>query len=169
MKKIFMIIAIIIAPGQFTVTNAIHETTPGESFVPFPGPYAEAVHRYVTIEDPYQKWDLWPGKGKLFKARPPLDHITTYVNDNALYSVKAGKRMANGSMIVTENYTEGEKLSAIFIMYKISGYNPSAGDWYWAQYDVNGKAIVEGKAEACIECHTKMKDNDYIFTDKFVK
>ncbi|RJQ46763.1 MAG: hypothetical protein C4538_06220 [Nitrospiraceae bacterium] len=168
MKNLFLgvLVAICVSVGA---AYAIHQTSPAETYAPLPGIQAEAVYRYITIEDPYTNWDLWPGKGKMFKARPPLDHITTYVNDNALNSIKVERKMANGSIIVTENYTDGKKLSALFVMYKIRGYNPPAGDWYWLQYDTNGKAVVAGKVEACIECHAKMKENDYIFTDKFVK
>ncbi|RJQ50586.1 MAG: hypothetical protein C4526_11575 [Nitrospiraceae bacterium] len=168
MKKLLSALSVLIFVTA-TVAYAIHQVTPAETYVPFPGPHAEAVFKYITAEDPYNRWDLWPGKGKLVKGRPPLDIITTYVNDNALYSIKAGKKTANGSIIVTENYAGGKKLSAVFVMYKIRGYNPPAGDWYWAQYDANGKTVTEGKVGDCIGCHAKMKENDYIFTDKFVR
>lgn len=169
MKRILLTIAGVVVLGSLTVTNAVHNTIPAESVVPFPGPYAQSVHKYITIEDPYQKWELWPGKGKFYKARPPLDHVTTYVNDNAFNSVKAGLKMSNGSLIVTENYTAEKKLTAVFVMFKIKGYNPSGGDWFWAQYDSAGMTLAEGKVDACIECHAKVKENDYIFTDKFIK
>jgi len=170
MKRAILIMAAVSLLAGLATSYAVHKTMPAESVVPLPGPYAETVYRYITIEDPYKDWQVWPGKGKKIKGRAPLDYITTYVNDNALYSIKVGRKMANGSLIVTENYTsEGKKLAGLFVMYKIKKYNPAGGDWFWAQYDRQGKKIVSGKAEACIECHTKVKDNDYVFTEDFVK
>jgi len=30
-------------------------------------------------------------------------------------------------------------------MYKVAGYNPGAGDWFWAKYSPQGKADKFGK------------------------
>ena len=49
-------------------------------------------------------------------------------------------------------------------MYKIKGYNPSAGDWFWAKYNPDGTVAAQGRVKACIDCHSAKKDNDYIFT-----
>jgi hypothetical protein len=162
----------VIWTGLFLLMNlaavhAIHKTMPSETFVPLPGPYADAVYKYITVEDPYKQWDLWPGKGKHYRGKHPHGALlTTYINDNARYSLKAGEHMASGSFIVKENYTPEKKLSAVTVMYKIKGYNPDEGDWFWAKYDMNGKALSEGKVKKCIECHSEMKENDYIFTGK---
>ena len=77
--------------------------------------------------------------------------------------------MVNGSIVVTENYDDSGKLTGIFVMYKIKGYNPSSGDWFWAQYAREGKIVTSGRAKGCIRCHSKVKDNDYIFTEHFIK
>ncbi len=169
MKKHIICITALMLLMSSVVSYAIHETMPSETIVPLPGPDSRAVYKYITTEEPYKKWDLWPGKGTLYKGRPPLEFVTTHVNDNALYSIHAGKQMANRSLIVTENYGQDKKLSAIFVMYKIKGYNPSAGDWFWAQYGTDGRAVNSGKVDGCIQCHMKVQSNDYIFTEKFVK
>ncbi len=49
-------------------------------------------------------------------------------------------------------------------MYKVSGYNPAANDWFWAKYTPDGKIEAEGKIEGCINCHGKKRTNDFIFT-----
>ena len=49
-------------------------------------------------------------------------------------------------------------------MRKVEGFNPEAGDWFWAEYAPNGEVRTEGKAEACIGCHGRQAENDYIFT-----
>ncbi len=151
------------------LTQAIHETQPAETLVPLPGPNAEALYRYITVEDSYDNWQVWPGKTRKTKARAPLNRVTTYVNENALYSIHLGKPMVNGSIIVTENYDKAGKLTDIFVMYKIKGYNPDAGDWFWASYSPKGRPLSAGRVKKCIECHSNAKHNDYILTEPFIK
>ncbi len=167
--KIKVSIVILLLFASVSITYAIHKTIPAETTLKVPGADAEAVYNYITALDPYDKWETWPGKKRQYKARPPLQFVTTYVDRNAMFSIRKGHSMIDSSFIVTENYDENKKLTAIFVMYKIKDFNPSAGDWYWAQYDPRGKATVSGNVKACIECHTKEKNNDYIFTEKFVK
>ncbi len=169
MKKIKAIGVLIFLLMSIGTVYAIHLTQPAETQVALPGPRADSLYTYITSEDNYKDWSIWPGKGRKIKGRKPLGIITTYVNENALYSIKAGGKMANGSIVVTENYNESGKLLSLFVMYKIKGYNPSAGDWFWVQYNPEGKTITAGRVEACIKCHEKKKDNDYIFTEDFVK
>ncbi|GAB4389685.1 MAG: hypothetical protein Kow0025_16590 [Thermodesulfovibrionales bacterium] len=146
---------------------AIHETLPAETQVVLPGPDAEALAKYLTRLNPYEGWQLWPGKGKLYEGREPHGSLlTTYVNDRAINSIRAKSGMADGSVIVKENYTPDKKLSAITVMYKISGYNPSGGDYFWAKYGPDWSVQASGKVNACIECHGTRSDNDYIFTGK---
>ncbi len=164
-----IIIAFLTILASFSVAYAIHETIPAETTLKVPGADAAAIYKYITALDPYEKWDLWPGKKRMSKARPPLELVNTFVSENAMYSIRKGQTMIDSSFVVTENYDEKRKFTALFVMYKIKDYNPSAGDWYWAQYGPRGKVVSSGKVQACIDCHTKQKNNDYIFTDTFVK
>lgn len=149
---------------------AIHQIMPRERFSPLPGTDAEAIYKYITQEDPYKNWKLWPGKGKLYKGRHPHGaYLTTYINEAAWLSIEAGKPMVNGSIIVKENYTPKKELAAITVMYKVKGYNPGAGDWFWVKYGADGKILKSGKVEGCIKCHSAKKENDFIFTGEFVK
>jgi hypothetical protein len=64
-----------------------------------------------------------------------------------------------------EDYTPDKNLQGCTVMYKINGYNPEAGDWFWVQYSApNGYVVASGKVEACISCHSTRKDNDYVFS-----
>ena len=169
MRKL-LIIALTVMLSGLSAAYAIHQTIPSETFVALPGPYAEAVYNYITVEDPYKKWKLWPGKGRLYKgAHPHGALLTTYINDNAESSIRLGREMLNGSMIVKENYMETKKLEAITVMYKIQKYSPGTGDWYWIKYDKNWKVEKQGKVEECINCHSEKKSNDYVFTGEFAK
>ncbi|HBR20991.1 MAG TPA: hypothetical protein DD713_00235 [Nitrospiraceae bacterium] len=130
-----------------------------------PGPNAEKLNEYIVRYDPYKSWELWPKKGKLYKGTEPHGALlTTFINSTAHFSIKKKKGMEDGSIIVKENYSADKKFAALSVMYKIKGYNPDGGDWFWAQYDPDGKAIAAGKVKKCIDCHSTKKDNDYIFT-----
>ncbi|RJQ48348.1 MAG: hypothetical protein C4538_03980 [Nitrospiraceae bacterium] len=125
------------------------------------------VRYHITIHKPYREWAKWPGKGELYKGTEPHGALlTTYVNETALGSITKGKGMEDGSIIVKENYDTNKKLTAVTVMYKVKDYNPSGNDWFWAKYDDKFNILDEGKVNACIGCHGKVKDNDYIYTGK---
>lgn len=49
-------------------------------------------------------------------------------------------------------------------MYKKKGFNPAGHDWYWVKYKPDGEVRLEGKVDACINCHVGVAGNDYVFT-----
>jgi hypothetical protein len=82
----------------------------------------------------------------------------------ALTALKEKKPMPDGAIIVKENYGENkEKLMAVTPMYKKKGYNPDAGDWFWAKYGPKGKVMTAGKVEGCINCHRAQEN--WLFTE----
>ncbi len=52
-------------------------------------------------------------------------------------------------------------------MYKVKGYNPKAGDWYWVKYGTDGSVAKAGKPKGCVSCHSGAEDNDYILVHDF--
>lgn len=131
-----------------------------------PAPEGQAVIAYITKDNPYQKWQMWPGKEALYTGQHPHGaFLTTYVTPQAYDAIenKAGQIPAD-ALIVKENYSPEKQLAAVTVMYKKEGYNPEAGDWFWLKYLPDGTIEKEGKAEGCINCHGTRKDNDYIFT-----
>jgi hypothetical protein len=54
---------------------------------------------------------------------------------------------------------------AVTPMYKVKGYNPEAGDWFWGKYGPDGKIMASGKVKGCINCHGVQKAKDWIFTE----
>jgi len=168
MKRIFTTFAAVFFVLGFGLSaNAIHETVPSETQIVLPGPDAEKLNEYIIRNDPYQAWSMWPGKEKLYKGTEPHGALlTTFVNNTASYSINKKKSLADGSIIVKENYTAEKIFVALTVMYKIKGYNPEGGDWFWVKYLPDGKVETSGKVKGCINCHSKQKDNDYIFTGK---
>lgn len=126
----------------------------------------DAVITYITETNPYQQWALWPDKAKFYKGQHPHGALlTTYVSKNALTAIKArAGTLPDGSFVVKENYTANKELAAITVMYKKSGYDPAAGDWFWLKYGPDGKIMKEGKVGGCIGCHASVQSNDWLFT-----
>jgi len=80
----------------------------------------------------------------------------------------SGKNAAEvGTIVVKENIGNDNKLKALTVMYKVEGFNPENGDWFWAKYIPKGKVDKSGKVTGCIGCHTSVEDNDYIFVHEF--
>lgn len=131
-----------------------------------PAANGKAVYDYITKTSPYQQWSLFPGKEKLYVGKHPHGaFLTTYVNGAALKGIE-GKvgTLADGSIIVKENYMPDKTLGAVTVMYRVKGYDPNAGDWFWAKYKEDGSIEKEGKVAGCIGCHTAAIQNDWIFT-----
>jgi hypothetical protein len=73
-------------------------------------------------------------------------------------------RMPYGSILVRENYARDRAtLLSITPMYKVRGYNPGGGDWYWAEYGPDGKVRAGGRVQSCIQCHSASK-KDFLYT-----
>ena len=130
---------------------------------------AAELWAYLADSD-YRSWLLWPGKGERYPGGEPHGStLTTYTNATTASALEAGTAsMPGGSIIVKENYMPSGDLGAITTMYKVEGYNPDAGDWYWVKFLPDGTVDMDGMAQGmvptCIACHTGRADNDYIFT-----
>jgi hypothetical protein len=154
-----VIATIIVMPG-LTRAQLTHHGLKAEDFI-----------EYITVADPYSKWQMWPGTGKLHEGKSPHGHgalVSIYVNRAAYRSIGEKKGMADGSIIVVENYDSGKNLTGLTTMYKVNGYNRGAADWYWMAATPEGKAQRSGKVQPCIDCHTAQAKNDYIWTGEVV-
>jgi len=122
--------------------------------------------RHISKDEPYTKWELWPGTEKMYKGSQPHGaFLTTYVTKGARQAIEGKKgRFANGAIIVKENYKPDKTLAAITVMYKANGYNSEAGDWFWAKFQPDGTIDAEGKVASCIKCHSAKADNDWVYT-----
>ena len=131
-------------------------------------PLAEAgdLWTYITEENRYQEWKAWPGLEGMYEGQSPHGaYLKLYVNDKAYDAIKSKNELPDGAILVKENYGEDkETLMAITPMYKYKGYNPEAGNWFWAKYGDQGKVMASGKVQSCIDCHMKAKDSEWLFS-----
>jgi hypothetical protein len=86
-----------------------------------------------------------------------------------------------GQVIVKRSYADGatreaiignpaENITAITVMFqREDGYDPNAGDWFWAMYTPDGAIAqmegmaVAGRAEGCSGCHATAPGEDFVF------
>ncbi|MBW1711901.1 MAG: cytochrome P460 family protein [Deltaproteobacteria bacterium] len=131
-----------------------------------PPPEGKALWQYISQVDPYKDWSRLPGYDSMVRASSPHSrHIELFINDIGLEAYKADKPLPNGTIIVKVNYgTDKETIASITPMYKVEGYNPEAGDWFWGMYTPEGKVHREGKVFGCLNCHKKAKESNYVFT-----
>jgi len=153
---ILTIVAVLTA-GILTVSIAAEDMPPAD---------AAKLWTYMTDTNSYTEWGFWPGHEGIYPGKSPHGaYLKVYANDIALKAAQEGKPMPNGAIIVKENYGEDkETLMAVTPMYRIEGYNPDGGDWFWAKYGTDGAIETEGKVDGCIKCHSVQKANDWIFT-----
>ena len=137
--------------------------TPRDSHMP--EAEGKAVWNYIMEEEPYTEWDQWPGHDGMHEGQSPHGaYLKLYVNDVAKTAIKEGKEMMpENALIVKENYDKNKKLVALTPMYKVKGYNPDAGNWFWAKYGKDGAIMASGKVGSCIDCHKKAGVH-YLFT-----
>jgi hypothetical protein len=132
-----------------------------------PTPAGKDLSKHVTDQNPYKKWKLWPGKAIISEGTEPHGaFVKVYVNNIAYKSLKKMRGFNNNSIVLQENYTNSKKLSTVTLMYKVKGYNPSGGDWFWAKYDNKLNVVSEGKIPGCLDCHTDATTNDYVFSGR---
>ncbi|MFP4472090.1 MAG: cytochrome P460 family protein [Bacteroidales bacterium] len=131
-----------------------------------PDPKANSLWEYITTMDNYENWQSWPGKAGMYEGQSPHgDYLKLYVNPEAFQALERQHvTMPYRAIIVKENYNEKKRLIAITPMYKVEGYDARAGDWFWAKYGTDGSVMASGKTSGCIDCHSKVKDNDFLFS-----
>lgn len=131
----------------------------------------KAVWQLITKDDPYKKYQSWPGSEGMRNGKAPHGAFYRVFINDALSSALPlqAPLVPAGGMIVKESYNSSKEMTALYVMAKVPGYNPNAGDWYWANYTPDGKVIMEGKVGMCIDCHGAFKDNDSVMFTRLVK
>lgn len=134
---------------------------------------------------PYS-WRYIPGTVAFYEGTEPHGAVLrTFVNPIAMASIEASDGgFAPGSIIVKENHITGHlsdndeqveitaellesfegNLESVTLMAKVTGYNPDAGDWFWAKFQADGSIAAAGAVEGCIACHGQVADQDYVYT-----
>jgi hypothetical protein len=177
--KLFVLLALVFALALYTHSGIMaqgsmpkpqgsaHKSEGSMPKMTQPAAEGEAFWTYITETNPYTKWGNWPGYDKMYPGKSPHGkYLKLYANDLAIKAAKEGSPMPNGAIVIKENYGEDQKtLMAVTPMYKVKGYNPEGGDWFWGKYGADGTIMKAGKVEGCINCHRAMEDKDWLFTE----
>lgn len=126
-----------------------------------PAADATALWNYISKVSPYKQWGQFPDhKGMLASNSPHGAFTQIWASASALSAKKAP--LPAGSIIVKEGMGQDKKVNVLVVMYKVKGFNPEAGDWFWAMYDPDGTAKASGKVAVCISCHSVKAANNYL-------
>jgi hypothetical protein len=135
---------------------------------------------------PYTEWAFEPNvpQGYYVGVEPHGMILRVFVNDTVTEDLggdgTADGAFSEGAIIVKENHMPGAvdisamelqapvddfggNLAALTFMVKIPGYNPQAGDWFWAKMTPDGSIDAAGKPDGCIACHSQAVHQDYVF------
>jgi len=135
-------------------------------FAEMPGPDPDELWKFITKNSPYKEWSFWQDHQGMQPGRAPHGPFhKVYANNRALNSAKPPVQY--GAIEVKENYSTSRELKAITVMYKVPGYNPKDGDWFWVKYTPEGTAGPFGKPKGCIGCHGTRANNDFILVHEF--
>lgn len=134
---------------------------------PVQQPFEERLWAWLdTVQ--YRNWGPMPGQsaGAMPGQSPHGAVVRVYANREAVDGLK------NRAILIKENFGEdGETLMAVTVMYRVKGYDPANGDWYWAKYDADGRPSrmnnmpVAGHVRNCMECHAGADGADLVFAN----
>ena len=136
--------------------------------VKFPADYAKTFTQYATIN-----------RGNQTQV------AKLYANDAAIAGYKQGNQDSSGAVIVMEIYTpkkdaegkpipgsdgvfEIDSLAAVGVMENRSDWDAAfskesrTGNWGFALYNPDGS--VKSNELNCVQCHTPLQSQDYLFT-----
>lgn len=149
-----MVISAVTALWGMTATNT-------------PRPEGSELWTYISETETYTEWKHWPGYDGIYPGQSPHGaYLKMYVNTAAYQALEKGELpLPPGSIIVKENYgRDKETLKAVTPMFKVPGYNPDGGDWFWAKYGADGSVKASGKVKSCMDCHSAKRDHDWLFS-----
>ena len=137
--------------------------------------FYQSLWKYLVRQEArYTRWPSLPGKvGPRAADDPHGPKVRAYANP-----VAAGDpaNLPYGSILVLEDYSEDlKRRSGISVLYRVRGYDPRNGDWYWMKYLEDGTVVrapagqggapLAGRVTACIDCHRKAAGKDFVFAN----
>jgi hypothetical protein len=173
MRRFIIPLVFIVLCGLFFIACEMKVGETPEGTAPI---VVSAAELFKMMGDGMAAYRLFEGTTEMQEGKSPHGaYVTILVNGVAARSIeeKAGS-FDEGSLIVKKNYDQDKKFTAYTVMYKVKGYDPEHGDWYWAKFTEDGttdlegeavKALFQEKGEGCIACHTQVKDKDWVFTE----
>lgn len=126
---------------------------------------SERVWKRISEESNFRNYPYWPEhEGEHPGQAPHGNFHTIFINPRLRQALPLKDKVApDGSIIVKSNCDIDMENEVLTIMVKVKGFDPEHGDWYWIKSSPEGKVAAEGKVGGCINCHSVVKGNDYLF------
>lgn len=140
------------ANGQAPAPAAIR------SRMAFPAGFPEGFTIYQTTE-----------------AAPDGSFIRRYANEAALRSLREGRPLSNGAMIVVANLTSTHDLSSYAAMESRAGWGAGLplllrnGDWDYALFGADRVRRDTLNQAPCLACHKPLAADSFVFTMKALR
>lgn len=156
-----------IRAGGVTTSDRVTIAIDGaqEPAAALPGANAADIWSYLSRQNFRQNFSLLDSKTQLYQGIAPHSQLLTiFLNPiarNAINS-KAGV-MPAGSIIVKDAHGPDRALANSLVMYKIPGFDPANNDWYYTTRTVDGRIGAAGSVAGCFGCHSRAKENDFMF------
>jgi hypothetical protein len=96
--------------------------------VSLPETDGKAVLDYITRQNDYHRWSVFPGTIAMNPGQHPHGaFLTTYVSGTTLKALenRAGE-LPDGAILVKENYSPEKKLASVTVMYRKAGLRDAA-------------------------------------------
>ncbi|MFQ5591204.1 MAG: cytochrome P460 family protein [Phycisphaerae bacterium] len=145
--------------------------TPGAGGSAEDSPTGQELFTRITQDDPYQEWAQFPDReGTQPSVLPHGPMSRVFISrevESALTSFSGA--LPDGSIIVKENVGTSPDVTeaALTVMWKVQGFDPDNGDWFWANMTPEGEIVSEGRVAACAACHGGARENDFVFVHDF--
>lgn len=129
----------------------------------------DALSEQVFGNPPWDKWGQIPGfEGVIEAGFPHGPEARVFINDVFAAAIAAGApEVPDGAIIVKENDDSGADFfglaDTLDVMFKVDGYSPTNGDWFWANLGKDGAVNDSGRIIVCIVCHGDYRENDFMF------
>ena len=100
---------------------------------------------------------------------------SVYVNPvgHPIYVSEKPTDFPEGSVIVREKISGKQPLTPelLTVMVKRArGFNPASNDWEYMVLDGTGSSVLSrGKIDSCNSCHSKKKEEDFVFRRSMLK
>jgi Cytochrome P460 len=169
------LLAIGIVTVVFAQGSGSSRATPTPPKQPTVDEFATSLWQFINREKaPYLKWPSTAAASVDEIESPHGASGKTYFNDVA---AAGWKQPPQGALLVRENLAaDGKKVQSVSVMYRVKGTAPNTNDWYWLEFQPNGKIAkttaeegnkpIAGQVASCIECHRKATGNDFVFSNE---
>jgi Cytochrome P460 len=157
-KNMLMLLATAVLAGSFSLRPQIDDP------VPFPKEFRKWAHVKSVLVGP---------QSSAFATEAGIHHI--YANDKAFEGYDTGK-FPDGSVIVYDlletkeiagNTIEGPT-RRVDVMVKQADRYRSTGGWEFMSFKQDNRTdgtIAPERKAACVACHGKQKDHDFVFSE----